>query len=269
MKTPTKTDAKPTFRKAHVQPREITRLDEFCLRETGINKAHVRTLVQTLRNTGRLDLILLWKDNRDPSRPRLVLLDGAHRLAAYGSLHGLGGGQGKGVPAKIVECDPKTAHLMALAGNTRDCLPLTATERANAAWRLVMHPTISFSKAEIAQVAGVAPRTVANMRRRLKEMAEAGVEPSGVWWRDRQVNRGDDPYDLSDEDLDAKVKALVAALQGPLGGWKRERTEVLAKALEGVFGHDLRQIVEFIYGEDEFLCLPVSADTATVTEADF
>lgn len=268
MTTSTKIETKPILRKAYVQPREITRLEEFFLRDTGILKAHVRTLVQALRNTGRLDPILLWKDDRDPAKTRLVLLDGAHRLAAYGSLYGLGRGHNRGVPAKIAECDAKTAHLLALAGNTKNSLPLTTTERTNAAWRLVMLPTIKFSKAEIAQAAAVSPRTVANMRSRFKEMTEAGEQPSGTWWIDRQVNRDDDPYEFSDEDFDAKVKALVDALQGPLGGWKRERTEVIAKALEGVFGHDLRNIVEFLYGRDEFE-FPVSEDTGTMTEGAF
>lgn len=260
---------KPSYRRANVQPREITQLDEFSLREAGINRAHVRTLVQTLRNKGGLEPILLWGDSRDPAKPRLVLLDGAHRLAAYGSLHVSGRRSGGGVPAKIVECEPKQAHLLALARNTRDCLPLTTTERTNAAWGLVRHPALQFSKAEIAHAAGIAPRTVANMRRRLKEMTEAGEEPSGAWWKDRQGNRDEDPYDLSDNDLDARVKALASALQGPLGGWKRERTEVLAKALETVFGHDLRHILDFLFGEDEFLCTPVSADTGARTEGDF
>jgi hypothetical protein len=65
------------------------------------------------------------------------------------------------------------------------------------------------------------------------------------------------------------VTALVAALQRPLGGWKRERTEVLAKALEGIFGHDLRNIVEFLYGGDEYFHLPVTGATGTASEGDF
>lgn len=174
MKINANSDTKLAYRNAQVQPRDITWLDDFSMRDDGLIKAHIRILAQTLKNTGKLDRVLLWKDNRVSDNPRLVLLDGAHRLAAYRSINRLGKGNNRGIPATIVECDMKTAHLLALAGNTKDCLPLTATERANAAWRLVMHSTIKFSKAEIARAAGVAPRTVANMRKRFKEMTNAG-----------------------------------------------------------------------------------------------
>jgi hypothetical protein len=270
-------DTKPTYHNAHVQPREITTLTEFNHRENGINRSHVRTLVQTLRNTGRLEPVLLWKDRRDPTVPRLVLLDGAHRLAAYGALNGLGRGHNRGVPAKIAECDPKAASLLALSGNTRDSLPLTTNERTDAAWQLVRHETITFSKAEIARASGVSPRTVSNMRKRFRELTDVGTTPNGRWWIDRWGNDRTDTFDLNDLDKNAKVKALTAALQGPLGGWKRESEEVLALALENVFGRRLRGIVEFLYGADEdFLDLPVGVDTGAtcgdereVLECDF
>jgi ParB-like chromosome segregation protein Spo0J len=251
-----------------VQPGEITWLDEFTLRETGLNKAHIRILAQTVKNNGRLDRVLLWQDERDPANLRLVLLDGAHRLAAYRSVQRQGRGHNRGIPAMIVECDAKTAHLLALAGNTKDSLPLTATERANAAWRLVMHSTIKFSKAEIARAAGVAPRTVANMRRRFKEMAETGEKPSGTWWKDRQGNHEDNPFEYTDEELAAKVAAVTTALQVALGRWKRIPEEALALGLQNVFGHKLRGIVSFLYDEDEF-SIAVEVETGTLSNSAF
>lgn len=259
--TNTTAPATPLYRRANIQPREVTILNEFCVRETGPDKSLIRALTQTLRIKRKLDPVLLWDDRRDPDNPRLVLLDGMHRLAAYRSIHKQDEGRTRGVPARIVQCDLRTAMLMSLSANTRDCLPLSPTERTNAAWRLVRHPEILFSKSEIARAAGVSTRTIANMRRRFKEMIRDGSEPIGVWWRDRQQKQDIDPFDLVSDEIAKKIKALAAELQGPLAGWKRERTEVIAGALESVFGHDLKCIVDYLYGEDEF------APDAITTEA--
>lgn len=252
---------RPKYRRANVQPREIVQLEEFNARETAPDKTLIRALVQTLRIKSQLDPVLLWHDRRNPDNPRLTLLDGRHRLAAYRSLHKQGKGRSRGVPARIVECDLRAALLMSLSENIKDCLPLSATERTNAAWRLVWHPSIAFSKAEIAKAAGVSTRTIANMRKRLKEMTQDGSEPTGVWWRDRQGKEDFDPSDLAPDEITAKISALAAELQGPLGGWKRERTEVIAGALENVFGHDLRYIFDHLYGEDEFAPDAITTET--------
>jgi hypothetical protein len=81
-----------------------------------------------------------------------------------------------------------------------------------------MHSSIKFSKAEIARAAGVAMRTVANMRTRFKEMVAAKEQPSGTWWKDRQRNREGDRYDFTEEEMIAKVEALASNLQASLGG---------------------------------------------------
>ena len=263
MTTQTTTPVSPKFRKANVQPREIVQMDEFNSRATRPDKTLIRSLVQSLRIKGELDPILLWNDRSDPQNHRLVLLDGKHRLAAYRNFHRTGKGRSCRVPVRIVECDLKTALLLSLSANTKDCVPLTTSERTNAAWRLVRHPSIRFSKSELARASAVSPRTIANMRKRLKEMVQNDKEVTGNWMIDRQDKQGTGDFECSDDELIAKIEALTSQLQGPLGGWKRERTEVIAGALDNIFGHDLRYIFDHIYGEDEFAPDAITTETET------
>ena len=75
-----------------VQPSAITIIaEEFGFRRNGIDKAHVRTLAQALRNGGgKLDPILLWREvGPSGETGRLILLDGEHRFPFRLPLHGL------------------------------------------------------------------------------------------------------------------------------------------------------------------------------------
>lgn len=71
----------------HLLLREITIDPAFQFRHAGIDKAHVKGLVQVLRTMGELDPVLVWQEKGTSGEPtrRLVLLDGSHRLAAYAS----------------------------------------------------------------------------------------------------------------------------------------------------------------------------------------
>lgn len=158
---------------------EITKDANFQFRHTGLDKGHVRGLLQTLRATGGLDPILVWEETGDTEGAptgRLVLLDGHHRLPAYATA----GGKRKGIPAIVLKGSREEAMLEAVRANSRESLPLTKNERMDAAWRLVRLPGKRLTVPAIAGASGVAPRSVDNMRKRwVVNLSLAAVSPQG------------------------------------------------------------------------------------------
>ncbi|MRH20603.1 ParB N-terminal domain-containing protein, partial [Rhodovulum strictum] len=201
-----KATATPSYRRAYVQPREITRDPAFTVRD--IREDHVRTLYAALRNSGRLDPVLVWEDLRDPDRLRLVLLDGQHILAAYENQRRKTK-VAKGIPVRIVTCDEITAHRLAAQRNSRDKLPLTFAEKMNLAWRLVWLADAALSKADIVGDTGASRTTVHNMRQRRRAMIAAGKQPTGEWWRDAKDTPPEQPEET---DMEARIAELADTL---------------------------------------------------------
>lgn len=227
----------PSNRCAYVQPREINHDPKFAIRQ--IQEHHVRTLLTALRTTGKLDPILLWDDRRDPQQPRLTLIDGQHRVAAHINQQS-SGKRTKGVLARIISCDEITAHRLAAQRNSKDKLPLTFSEKMDLAWRLVWLSEAALSKAEIVSDTGVSRTTVHNMRKRRREMLEAGNEPTGEWWRDSKDNT---PEAQEETNLTKKVRQYAEALKGPAEAMRREPADVKWGVLEHVFGtYEARQV---------------------------
>jgi ParB-like chromosome segregation protein Spo0J len=113
-------------------------------------------------------------------RPTLRVIDGAHRLRAA-VLRGL-----PTIAARYFDGPEHDAFVLAVVTNTAHGLPLTRADRTRAAERiLVSHP--GWSDRAIAGVAGLAPGTVAAIRRDLatrdlatRDLAAGGRSPAGA-----------------------------------------------------------------------------------------
>ena len=264
-----------------VQPSAITIIaEEFGFRRNGIDKGHLRTLLQGLRSAGgKLDPILLWREVDREGAPtgRLILLDGEHRLAAYRTLQKKAPSVNKALPALILVCNRDEAMCRAALANRKDTLSLTQNEKADAAWRMVRFHTATLSKTKIAHASGISARTVATMRQRLKVLLEAGGEVTGQWWRDRKDGQKEDDAAerLTEAERRAEVITLGNALREAAGSWPKRDSTLVAEALQVAFGFNLRGMAEFLYGaserdEDEFFDAPISplTGTETTTEGD-
>ena len=237
----------------HLLPREITVDPTFQFRHTGNDKAHVRGLAQTLRSTGSLDPILVWDEQDDAGKltGRLVLLDGGHRLDAYSTAKG----HREGIPARVLNGDREEAMVAAIQANSRESLPLTKQEKMDAAWRLVRLPGKRLTVPTVAAAAGIASRSVDNMRKRWAAMMAAGREASGHWWRDRQDEppEMEDHPEMTDEERQAAVAKLAEGIKTAFKKmpWKDEA--LAAEALERALGtYKLRSMAEYLLGSDEF-----------------
>jgi len=243
-------------RAASVALGQITQDDDFWFRRGGIDSAHKADLASTIRNTGKaLDPVLLWQPE---GSDKLILLDGAHRLAAYLAVKWSGE-----IPAMILAgADRRTALGAALKANSKRALGLSQAERMDAAWRLVREPvTPRFKVREIGFLADVAGRTVDNMRARFRVMHEQGIEITGSWARDRtSAEYGNDPTQgMTDAQRRAEIAKLAGEIRDLIDRRKHPERAILRDsfavwdAVQEAFGEKtVKSMLEYLLGgEDE------------------
>ncbi|PYF13155.1 hypothetical protein C8J30_101542 [Rhodobacter viridis] len=208
--------AKPGSVATSVSLDQITESAEFSFRSGGTDGVHAADLASTIRNTGgALDPVLLWQTQADEigAEGVLILLDGAHRLAAYRSVQ-----WSQPIPAIIlIGMGRREALGAALKANSKRTRGLSQVERMDAAWRLVREPEKPRYKVrEIAAWADVAGSTVDNMRARFKVMHEEGIEITGSWAWDRRTRvpgAEDEVWQLSEAQRNAEIDKLAGDLR--------------------------------------------------------
>ena len=240
----------------HIDHRHLTLDPTFRHRRVTENTTHLAALRKTLRNTGRLDAVLVWREqNKDGKHTgRLILLDGHFRVHAYRAETVEGRTDGKGIPAFIWEGTRIDAELAALSANVKDALPLTMGERTDAAWTLVRRHRNAISKAQLAKASGVSARTIANMRTKLREFTAKGEAPSGEWWRDRKWPEESDYNAPTDEERERIIAAVAASITEALREHRVRDIETKADAIERALGQrELKDMVEYLgLVEDDF-----------------
>lgn len=235
---------------------QITQDDGFWFRRGGIDAAHKADLASTIRNTGKaLDPVLLWQPE---GGEKPILLDGAHRLAAYRAANWAGE-----IPAVIlVGVDRRTALGAALKANAKRALGLSQAERMDAAWRLVREPVAPrFKVREIVYLADVAASTVDNMRARFRVMHEEGIEITDSWARDRRtLPQDDEALDrMTDAQRRAEITKLAAEIRDLIDRRKHpermilRESEAVWEAVHEAFGEvaTKRMLDYLLGGEDE------------------
>ncbi len=227
-------------------PLNLIRRDSyFAVRGFKLNPDHVKALAARIRTIGTLDPVLLWEGGGG-----FVVLDGAHRVAAYGQA-----GWQERIPAQIVHCDRRNALLLAVQANSKLTLALTNSERWNLAWRLVREADRAgaalFSKRQIVEATGTSKGTVDNMRAALLAFMRAGKKPTGNWVMDRAANKSGDWTEMSDEEAAEMIEQVARDLRKALNVRGVRNEQVLAVALQKAVGdHRLREWVDYLYADD-------------------
>lgn len=225
-----------------IDHRQVDLDDTFRHRSGPESENHLAGLRRTLRNVGRLDPIIVWReiDKQDQPTGRMVLLDGRYRLGAYRAEHAENKVDATAIPAMVVQAPRTEAHLIALQANAKEILTLTTTERTNAAWWLVREFRNELSKSRLAIASGVAARTIANMRAKLREFDEAKETPSGDWVADRNWPEESSWTPPTDEEMEAQIEQLAEAFKAAVREIRTRDVAVIAEAMERALGQ--RQI---------------------------
>lgn len=222
---------------------------DFIFRSSAIERHHVRTLQAIIARQTKVDPLLVWREaTADGPTGRFVLLDGRHRLAAFINLK-----RDRNIPVTIFEGSRAEAIEAALQSNAIAKLPLTASERNNAAWRLVWCYRQEISIARTAKAAGVSVRLVSMMRARAKAMEKANQDWTGSWGRDRSV--ADDErgalMEMTNGQRRRAIMELAKMLRDAAGMWPKRDRELFAEALAEAFGRYHEEAAEYLYGQGE------------------
>lgn len=218
----------------------------FQPRHPEINQKHRSDLANTLKRKGKggeLDPIIVLMTTEGA-----VVVEGHHRLEAYRSL------ARKTIPAKLFKGTVKQAILAAGAVNSRVKLEMSHEERLNYAWKLVKIE--GFTKGEISLAAGVAERTVTNMR---KIKSRLGEEAFGIasWWKALNTEPGKGGSEMTEEQLELwlqdQAQKHADKIAKACGTKLAEHLEIAKRALEIYFGARIGELAEelseFIGGE--------------------
>lgn len=195
----------------------------------GDSSAHVRSMAKAL-STGtakELDAVTVWWDGRG-----WTCIDGHHRLEAYRKS---GAEPWQDIPVQVFTGSLEEAIAQAARGNTRSKLPMSASERTRAAWRLTC--TTSLSKAEVVEACGVGDGTVARMRKVRNTLLTAGTDsPCDLsWWEAQAKAKGQElpeREEMSDDDKQAKAEDWARAIRKSLPPGFENQVDILALTLE-------------------------------------
>ena len=199
------------------------------------SERHIKTMAEAVkrRPAAGLHPITVWWDGRG-----WACVDGHHRHAAYTQAGVL---RTAAVPVEAFEGTLDEAVGRAASGNTQDKLPMTPSEKSDAAWRMTANTNLP--KATVAAMAGVSESLVAIMRRTFKllEVREAtlrydqfGANHQDMRWADaRRLAEGKDNLDFDQEDAnEKKAHEMAKALRVALGTQGALYPHVMARALE-------------------------------------
>jgi hypothetical protein len=173
----TKTNGAPAPTVTHLRQQDIEVCEQGVFQwrdykvDQGDKARHIAGLMNALSITGKpLDPLLVF-----PAGGRHFLIEGHHRLAAYDAVD-----WNDTIPVKVFDGSLDEACMAALDGNRKNKLAMAQAEKSNAAWRLVQEGNLS--KLAIAE-RGLASRTTVNtMRQKLREIIDAGKDPSRMDW---------------------------------------------------------------------------------------
>lgn len=218
-----------------------------------VSDSHVRSLADTAKHR-ELDPLTIWWDGK-----RWALIDGHHRFAAYREV----GKSNAEVPVVVFAGSLAEAMRKAAQDNSKDKLPMSRSEKTNAAWRLVT--TTELSRKETAEAAGISEASVAEMRR-VRALLQALMEQDGSawnkahpnkeladvsWMEARRIAKGQDAADIDWDDFnEKKAQEWATAFHKVFGKDASNRPEALARALE-LYNPRLPAILAELWSKDE------------------
>jgi len=227
-----KADADPTpeARPDHL-PISAIATETALFQPRGLAENHVHDLTRVAKSGRLFDPLVVIQIGGTA-----YLVDGHHRREAY-----LNAKVAQPIPVTYFAGSVEEAVLEAGRANSKAKQPMTNTERQDFAWRLVRLGT--YTRAQVAEAAGVSVRQVATMREVLKQLGQEAFEHES-WWKARQAASGkESPSFDSDAEreewLEARASDLARRMRKEFTGKLIANPELAARALNIYFGGKL------------------------------
>jgi hypothetical protein len=186
------------------------------------SESHVKALLRSLRNTAGKPfdpLTVMWAGDT------WVLIDGHHRYKAYQEYE-----FDEPVPVNIFQGTIDEALGEALRANVQDKLPMTAREKINAAWRLVVGANLSIN--QTAQLSLASRATVLTMRK-VRDALAARTAPGYLGQLDWSAARA--KYAGLDTNFDT------------INDWQEKKARLIAEKLKKTFGKELSKFPKVLW----------------------
>jgi ParB-like chromosome segregation protein Spo0J len=199
----------------------------------GEDERHISELVRAIKTQGQVEPVTVIQVG-----DKTVLIDGHHRLAAYGLAKAT-----EAVPVSYFEGTLEDAVLEGGRANSKAKLPMNNQDRQNYAWRLVLMG--NYSKRQIMDAAAVSDGQVAVMRRVKKALGKMAYDAPS-WWRAQRDARGIVAPDYDEDDrerwLEEQAQDYADRLSKAFGSKLPSNPEVAARALSIHFGRRLQDL---------------------------
>ena len=238
----------PTTQPTHLHIRKIKLRPEVFQHRSPpqyISDGHIRDLTDKAKQKD-LDPVTVWWDGK-----QWTVIDGHHRMHGYMRANR----PERLVPVEVFEGTPEQALARAAGSNAKAKLQMTTTEKATAAWRLVVMGS-GMSKAQQAESADVSERLVAMMRSAKATLINTRkMSPESLsemkWQQARQEAAGNPSEWTSEEEAD-KVEKMAKALRKALGPTADRQPDIFLQALEVYSPHLARAVREaYMTSEDD------------------
>jgi ParB-like chromosome segregation protein Spo0J len=190
------------------------------------SEPHIKTLAKVIASNQSIEPITVWWGGK-----HWICIDGHHRLEAYK----VADSSLLEIPVRVFEGTIDEALKEAAAGNSRDKLGMTSSEKLDAAWRLTISSD-TLSKADVVKATGVSEGSVAAMRRAknhlLADRPNRDLSEMN-WLSARDLANGKEVEAINwDEKLEKDAEKLAAILAKNLPPDTRKSPELFARAIE-------------------------------------
>ena len=167
-----------------------------------------------------------------------IVVDGHHRLEAYGRIKGA-----PPVPVRYFLGTPSEALLEAVRCNAHASIQMDGPQRQTCAWRLVL--TRLYSKRDIAQASGVSLGQIGNMRVAARELGDAAMDHP-TWFLAQKAWKGTSRPVMNDDERELWVQQQgergAEGLRSKFGMWLAKHPEIAAQAFAIYFGRKLPEV---------------------------
>jgi len=207
-----------------------------------VSEDHIRTLTKGMRQSTKAatkrplePLTVFWVGDA------WVLIDGHHRYETYREIAYI-----EPVPVMVFSGTLDQAIGQALKGNSKDKLPMSKSEKTNAAWRLVISTGLSLN--QLVDASTISKPTIALMRKVMRHLTEADpdVVLDEMTWREalrRYQGKEEEEFVPDPEWRNKRAAEIAQTLSDTFGGQFKRKPEVF---WEGIRKYDANLIDYFM-----------------------